>query len=116
MKNTQNVQVLTQAYATRVEQVIQEAYRFMAEGTRPTVSVEAGRKYFKLVADYGNQRSVHSFVDRVTGDVLKAASWNAPAKGARYNLVTGMDVLLGAVTPHGAYLYQNQLVGPANVR
>jgi hypothetical protein len=45
-------------------------------------------------------------VDRVTGDVLKAAGWAAPAKGARFNLVTGMNELLAVVDPYGSYLYK----------
>lgn len=110
-ESTVNVQILTNTYAKAVEAVIQKAYDFMEEGKRPTVSVEVGRKYFKLVTkhpDHRNhsQRSVHSFVDRVTGDVLKAAGWAAPAKGARYNLVTGMDGLLASVDPYGSYLYK----------
>lgn len=115
-ESTVNVQILTNTYAKAVEAVLQKAYDFMEKEKRPIVSVEVGRKYFKLVtahpryrdhlwvADTG-QRSVHSFVDRVTGDVLKAASWVAPAKGARYNVVTGMDGLLASVDPYGSYLY-----------
>jgi len=106
MENAMNVQTLTNTYAKAVEAAIQEAYNFMEEGKRPTVSVEVGRKYFKLVTQHTHQRSVHSFVDRVTGDVLKAAGWAAPAKGARYNLVTGLDGLLVAIDPYGSYLYK----------
>jgi hypothetical protein len=78
----------------------------MEEDKRPTIELETGRKYFKLVAVHPGQRSVHSFVDRVTGDVLKAASWRGPAKGARYNLVTGLDGLLASIDPYGGYLYK----------
>lgn len=104
MKTT-NVQPLTTAYAKLVEDKIQEAYSFQSPADRPTVQVEAGRKYFKIVADYGNQRSVHSFVDRVTGDVFKPAGWAAPAKGVRYNVVNGFDTLSAAVDAYGSYLY-----------
>lgn len=100
------VQDLTMTYARRVEQKLHEAYNFQAPEDRPNILVESGSKYFKLVADYGHQRSVHSFVDRVTGDVLKAASWKSPAKGARYNLVTGLEMLLNSVDPYGGYLYK----------
>ena len=101
-----DIQTLTEQYAKAVEAAIQNAYDFMEEGKRPTVSVENGRKYFKLVTQHPGQRSVHSFVDRVTGDVLKAAGWAAPAKGARFNLVTGMDGLLMSIDPYGSYLYK----------
>jgi hypothetical protein len=102
----QNVEALTQQYAKSVEAKVQAVYDFMDEDKRPTVEVEVGRKYFKLVTVHSERsRSVHSFVDRVTGDVLKAAGWAAPAKGARFNLATGMNELLAAVDPYGSYLY-----------
>ena len=47
--------------------------------------IEPGRKFLKIVM-VNNQRSVHAFVDKVTGDLYKAASWRAPAKGVRFNL------------------------------
>jgi UDP-2,3-diacylglucosamine pyrophosphatase LpxH len=99
------VQSNTSIYASAVEKKLQEAYNFMEEGKRPVVDVETGRKYFKVITNHGHQRSVHSFVDRVTGDVYKPASWNAPAKGVRYNVVTGLDVVVSAVDPYGSYLY-----------
>lgn len=48
-----------------------------------------GKKYAKIihVTSHGVGRSSHAFVDLKTGDVYKSASWNAPAKGIRYNLV-----------------------------
>jgi hypothetical protein len=102
----QNVEALTQQYAKSVEAKVQAVYHFMDEDKRPVVEVEVGRKYFKLVTVHSERsRSVHSFVDRVTGDVLKAAGWAAPAKGARFNLATGMNELLAAVDPYGSYLY-----------
>lgn len=102
----QNVQVLTNTYAKAVQDKLQESYSFMDADKRPVTEVEAGRKYFKIVKNFGHQRSVHSFVDRVTGDVFKPAGWAAPAKGARFNLLTGMNALLAAVDPYGGYLYK----------
>ena len=50
--------------------------------------IESGRKYHKLIMETGgNSRSVHAFVDKKTGDVYKPASFKAPAKGVRYNLL-----------------------------
>ena len=45
--------------------------------------------------------SVHLFVDMTNGDVLKAASFKAPAKHARGNIYND-DNGLGGVTPYGA--------------
>jgi len=50
--------------------------------------IESGRKYHKLIMETnGNSRSVHAFVDKNSGAVYKSASWKAPAKGIRFNLL-----------------------------
>jgi len=58
--------------------------------------IREGRKYYKVVqvefetwngSPYFQQyrdRSVHSFVDKETGEVFKPASWNRPAKHVRF--------------------------------
>lgn len=46
-----------------------------------------GKKYAKVIHHTTNQRHVHLFVDLKTGDCYKPASWQAPAKGIRYNLL-----------------------------
>jgi hypothetical protein len=45
-------------------------------------------------------------VDAKTGDLLKAASWNAPAKGVRFNLLTDMKKLEQIADYAGSYLYK----------
>ena len=57
-----------------------------------SVRVEEGRKYYKVI----ERNSVHSFICKEDmgrfkrGDILKAASWNAPAKNfARGNILLG---------------------------
>ena len=47
--------------------------------------IESGRKYHKIVM-VSNQRSVHAFVDKKTGELYKAASWRGPAKDVRFDL------------------------------
>lgn len=79
--------------------------------------VEAGRKFDKIVQrsiKYGgsSQRSVHAFVERSTGDLIKAAGWNAPAKlksgwATKFNLVTEFEEALESADQFGGYLYQN---------
>ncbi len=73
--------------------------------TSEKVLIETGRKYHKVIIDHGHQRIVHSFVDRKTGDLFKPASWNAPAKQVRYNLLTDMAILKKKMDPYGGYLY-----------
>ncbi len=48
---------------------------------------ETGRKYHKIIMNANGSRSVHCFIDKQTGSVLKSASWKAPAKGERCNLL-----------------------------
>lgn len=60
----------------------------------PLISIDAsGIKYLRVVTtnrykdSYGNLssngRSVYCFIDAANGDLLKAAGWKTPAKGAR---------------------------------
>ena len=49
--------------------------------------IDTLRKYYKIVMSHHNQRSVHCFIDKETGSVLKSASWKSPAKGERFNLL-----------------------------
>jgi len=65
----------------------------MTETFNKGLSVEEGKAYYKIVTRSGSSRSVHSFIVKENGpkfkrgDILKAASWNAPAKNqARGNI------------------------------
>jgi hypothetical protein len=63
---------------------------------------KGGRRYAKIVrADVGGSCGVYCFVDKTNGNVLKAASWSAPAKHARGNIFNN-DNGLGAMGPYGA--------------
>jgi len=68
---------------------------------------ETGKKYHKIVMDANGSRSVHCFIDKKTGDVYKSASWKAPAKGVRYNLIINeqREYLLQHADWAGSYLY-----------
>lgn len=70
--------------------------------------LEEGRKYYKLIYQTGISRSVHCFIDKTTGDVLKSASWKSPAKGVRYNLLddTSRNLCYNKCDAFGGYLYQ----------
>lgn len=54
-------------------------------------SFKNNKRYMKIIRD----GSVHCFVDKETGDVLKAASWSAPAKHARGNIFNDDNGLSG---------------------
>ena len=75
--------------------------------------IESGRKYHKIIMVIPNHnrpasRSVHAFVDMKTGDVYKAASFKAPAKGVRFNLciISDREWLLENADWAGGYLYK----------
>ena len=80
-------------------------------------TVFSNHRYFwikitKVVVDRDgkntDQLSVHSFVDRGTGLVYKAAGWNAPAKGARFDLLdeASRKRCFENADPYGSYLYR----------
>lgn len=68
------------------------------------VTVEPGSKYIRVVQTAGNSRSVSCFVEKSTGNILKAAGWKAPAKGARANIFKP-ETFVGKVDSHGSWLY-----------
>jgi len=71
-------------------------------------SIESGRKYHKIVMETESQsRSVHAFVDKKTGEVYKPASWKAPAKHVRFNLleITSREECFERADWAGGYLY-----------
>ena len=72
--------------------------------------IETGRKYHKIImVTDGDSRSVHAFVDKKTGELYKAASFKAPAKGVRYDLrlITDREFVFKNCDWAGGYLYKN---------
>ena len=70
--------------------------------------IESGRKYHKLLMETGGgSRSVHAFVDKKTGEMFKPASFKAPAKHVRFNLllIKDREWLLENADWAGGYLY-----------
>ena len=70
--------------------------------------IESGRKHHKIVMETESQsKSVHAFVDKKTGEVYKAASYKAPAKIVRYNLlnIASRDLCFANADWAGGYLY-----------
>jgi hypothetical protein len=70
--------------------------------------IESGRKYHKLIMETnGNSRSVHAFVDKNSGAVYKPASFKAPAKHIRFNLLDddSREKMLERCDWAGGYLY-----------
>lgn len=59
--------------------------RVYPDNSVPQLSIVRGKRWIKIV-NTDTQVSVHCFIDPQNGDVLKAASWERPAKYARGNL------------------------------
>lgn len=58
---------------------------------KDSFEMQYGSRYVKVVRN----GSAHCFVDISNGDVLKSASWNAPAKKARGNIFNSDNGLSG---------------------
>ena len=72
-------------------------------------SIDTGRKYHKIVQTCTDgSQSVHAFVDKKTGELYKAASWKAPAKGVRFDLriISQREDVLENCDWAGGYLYK----------
>ncbi len=56
----------------------------------PVISAKIGNRYVKIIESRTfnghTSSSVQGFIDLTNGDILKAASWKAPAKHARGNV------------------------------
>lgn len=77
-----------------------------AEAYFKPVTVMKGRKYLRIVSNNG-QKSVYCFVDATNGDILKAATWAAPAKGARSSIFRPDEwENRGTVLAYGGWLYK----------
>ena len=69
--------------------------------------IESGRKYHKIIMSANGSNSVHAFVEKKFGNVYKAASWKAPAKHIRFNLLddNSREECFARCDWAGGYLY-----------
>lgn len=68
------------------------------------LTISIGKRYAKIINNTESQRSAHGFVDLANGDILKTASWSAPAKKARGNIFSE-QVGMEAIDQHGFVRY-----------
>lgn len=72
-----------QSWLARAQEKINVYFaKYFPDSLSHKLSIQVGRHYIKIIED----RSAFAFIDRTNGDVLKAASWKAPAKHARGNI------------------------------
>lgn len=67
--------------------------------TPELITISYGNKYAKFIKRYAGDTygCVYFFVNLENGDILKAASWAAPAKHARGNIFTSPNYGVGNV-------------------
>jgi len=110
-KDAQNtIQLNVTKYALMLCDALQQSHQrqYPNSGRNYSYALISGRKYHKVMQCVdGQTESVHAFIDKKTGEVYKAASYKAPAKGERYNLclIKDREWLLENATWHGGYLY-----------
>lgn len=64
------------------------------------------KKYYKITQVWDGVETIHAFVDKISGDIYKPASYSAPYKDPRYNLINDFDKLLKECDWAGSYLYK----------
>lgn len=112
----EHIQVLEARIQCLIDKLIAN-YEKQYQGNSIEFEIVKGTKYYKLIqcsirrsALGGNTgASVHAFIDRQSGSVYKPASWKAPAKHVRYNLLDDVsyETCLHNADWAGSYLYMN---------
>jgi hypothetical protein len=86
-----------EAFRVALENVNREWYsNVKIENYFGGVTVTKGKKNAKYMIKVGGQNTVVCFVELETGNILKPASWAAPAKGARGNIATTKPQPMGS--------------------
>ena len=109
-KDAQNtIQLNVTKYGLMLCDALQQNYqRQYPNGRNYSYALISGRKYHKVMQCVdGQTESVHAFIDKKTGEVYKAASYKAPAKGVRFNLliIKEREFVLENCDWAGGYLY-----------
>jgi len=97
-----NIQARIQEILPQINELAQSRYDAgYPENCKEEIIAQYGKKNAKLVAFNPSTKgkSAFGFIDLATGDILKVASWNAPAKGIRGNIFK--EDFLEAFTPYG---------------
>ena len=105
------IQLNVTKYALMLCDALQQSHqRSHPNGRNYSYALISGRKYHKVMQCVdGQTESVHCFIDKKSGEVYKAASIKAPAKGVRFNLliIQEREFVLENCDWAGGYLYRN---------
>ena len=102
--NPIDVQDRLNLYVEMVQGKMNAYYEMMnfTHSTPDDITVDYGKKYARVVHANGVQRSVHTFVNMINGDILKSGGWKAPApNGVRGNIFAN-DFGASVVNEYGA--------------
>lgn len=100
MNITEQIETFRAALEKMLVQHHAERFAILAP---PSVEISTGKRFARIIKKDGSSVSAYGFIDLVNGDLLKAASWKAPAMHARGNIFN-QDMLSGC-GPYGmAYL------------
>ena len=103
------IQLNVTKYSLMLCDALQQSHqRSHPNGQNYSYALVSGRKYHKVMQCVnGETESVHAFIDRKSGEVYKAASYKAPAKGVRFNLllIKDREWLFENADWAGGYLY-----------
>ena len=111
-KDAQNTnQINVTKYSLMLCDALQQSHqRSHPNGQNYSYALVSGRKYHKVMQCVdGQTESVHAFIDKKTGSVFKPASFKAPAKHVRFNLllIKDREWLYENADWAGGYLYRN---------
>lgn len=71
-------------FIAATQAMINEYYAaHFAQNAVPTLEIMTGPKFYRVVRVSPGERSVFCFIEKSTGNILKAAGWKGPAKTAR---------------------------------
>lgn len=112
-ENTPEFQTWINTCRTKLAEYMAKNY---PNNPKDELVAESGTRYIKVISQSVEKEtvgkraglplrvSVWAFIDKTTGDVLKPASWSAPAKQARGNIFDEKNGM-GSMTPYGpAYI------------
>ena len=102
--NPIDVQERLNLYVEMVQGKMNAYYEMMnfTHSAPDDITVDYGKKYARVVHANGVQRSVHTFVNMINGDILKSGGWKAPApNGVRGNIFEN-DFGASVVNEYGA--------------
>ena len=107
LEKEQNFDQALNAFMTGAQQIVNDDFKQNFPNLTPSLLIaKPGKKYVKVIckAQSGMSTSVWAFINKENGDILKPATWRAPAKHARGNVYDQYNGTR-SVSPYGpAYL------------